>query len=127
VAQQADLAFAGEVVARHVTVPLTDNQYGALVDFAFNVGIGNFLKSGVLRAVNEGRRDLVPGQLMLWVKAGGKRMPGLVTRRALEANLWTTPDTAAPPVVAETAPAPAAMPDVPSLFARLAAWLRAHA
>ncbi len=122
---QVDLAWAEQLVQFHATMPLTDNEYGALVDFAFNVGAGNFAKSGVLRAVNAGRRDLVPGQLMLWVYAGGKRMPGLVARRTMEARLWSTSDAATPPVAALPipAPVPSVAPDPPSVVARIGAWL----
>ncbi len=71
-----------------IKVKLTDNQFSALVSFAYNVGVGNFKRSSVLRAVNARRFDRVPSRLSLWVKAGGKTLKGLVRRRASEGNLF---------------------------------------
>lgn len=92
--EQADAALAwdlGEVadaIARLVKVPLTENQVGALASFAFNVGIGAFSKSTLLRKLNAGDYGAVPGELAKWVKNDGKTMQGLVNRRAAEAGLW---------------------------------------
>lgn len=67
---------------------LGDQQFSALVSFAYNVGLGAFRKSSVLRAANEGEDASVPQRLSLWVKAGGRTLPGLVKRRAAEATLY---------------------------------------
>ncbi len=67
---------------------LTPNQFGALVSFAYNVGIGNLKRSSVLKAVREGRHEDVPRLLLRWTKAGGRRLRGLVRRRRAEGNLW---------------------------------------
>ncbi|WP_211253705.1 lysozyme [Haematobacter massiliensis] len=91
---QADAALrhdaqeALDAIARHVTVPLTDNQAGALVSFVFNVGEGNFAKSTLLKKLNKGDYEAVPGELAKWVYNDGKRMEGLANRRAAEAGLW---------------------------------------
>lgn len=74
-----------------IRVPLNDNQFSALVSFAYNVGVGGFRRSSVLRVVNRGRFDLVPQRLSLWVKAGGRVLPGLVRRRAAEGVLFARP------------------------------------
>jgi lysozyme len=79
--------FAGGV-ARLVTQALSDAQFSALVSFAYNVGLGNFKGSGVLRAVNEGDFASVPRRLAAWNKAQGRVLPGLVKRRAAEAELF---------------------------------------
>lgn len=79
--------FAAEVkplLAREVSAA----QFSALVSFAYNVGTPAFRRSSVLRAVNEGRFGDVPHRLKLWVKAGGKVLPGLEKRRAAEARLF---------------------------------------
>jgi len=96
---QADLLLADDItrvvssMMRHIRVPLDNYQYGALVSFVFNVGIGAFLGSTLLRLLNDNRHDLVPQQLMRWNKAtiDGKRveLPGLTRRRAAEAQLWS--------------------------------------
>lgn len=75
-------------VDREVKVPLTDNQFAALVSFAFNVGEQAFAESTLLRKLNAGDYDAVPGELMKWTKSKGKKMRGLVNRRAAEAGLW---------------------------------------
>lgn len=74
----------GAVLAREVTAA----QFSALVSFAYNVGIPAFRTSSVLKMVNAGRFREVPGRLRLWVKAGGKVLPGLERRRAAEAELF---------------------------------------
>lgn len=83
-----DLDRFERVVQDKVTVPLTDNQFAALVSFAFNVGTGAFQRSTLLRKLNAGGYDAVPEQLARWVHAGGRRLQGLANRRAAEAGLW---------------------------------------
>ncbi len=83
-----DLRKFEAAVERLVKVPLTDNQFAVLVSFAFNVGDGAFAKSTLLRKLNKGDYEAVPVELMKWVNAGGKRVQGLVNRRAAEAGLW---------------------------------------
>lgn len=87
-----DLAAAEAAVGRLVKVPLTDNQFGALVSFAFNVGVGAFQGSTLLRKLNAGNYDAVPGELAKWNKGtvNGKKVaiPGLTNRRAAEAGIW---------------------------------------
>jgi GH24 family phage-related lysozyme (muramidase) len=73
---------------------LNENQFGALVSFAYNVGLANFRRSSVLRAVKEGRLNDVPRLLMRWTKARDprsgrlKRLRGLVRRRRAEGELF---------------------------------------
>ena len=67
-----------------LTREVSPQQFSALVSFAFNVGLGAFRASSVLRAVNGGDFDAVPGRLGLWVKARGRTLPGLVRRRAAD-------------------------------------------
>jgi lysozyme len=83
-----DVAGFAEGVASHVRVPISDSQFSALVSFAYNVGLENFRKSSVLRAVNDNDCCAVPRRLSLWVKAGGKVLPGLIKRRAAEGALF---------------------------------------
>jgi lysozyme len=94
-----DLAGFAAGVASHVRVPLSDGQFSALVSFAYNVGLENFRKSSVLRAVNDGDCCAVPRRLSLWVKAGGKVLPGLINRRAAEGALFM--QGASPSITAE--------------------------
>jgi len=66
----------------------TDNQFGAMVSLAFNIGIGAFLKSTVLRKHKAGDHHGAAEAFKLWNKGGGRVLPGLVTRRAKEAQLY---------------------------------------
>ena len=68
------------------------NEYGALCDWAFNVGCGNVASSTLIKRLNEGEKPLtvIDQELPLWVYAGGKKLPGLVTRRKNEVKLANT-------------------------------------
>jgi lysozyme len=83
---KTDLRKFEDRVSRLVKVPLTDNQFAVLVSFDFNTGALH--KSTLLKKLNAGDYDAVPSELMKWVNAGGKRVQGLVNRRAAEAGLW---------------------------------------
>jgi lysozyme len=85
-------------INRYVTVPLTDNQFSALVVFCFNVGIGDpaqkidgFSTSTMLKKLNAGDYAGAAEQFPRWNKSGGKVMGGLITRRAAEQKLFLTP------------------------------------
>jgi len=75
--------------------PLTQNQFDALVAFAFNVGLDNFRRSSVLRRVNEGAMIQAACALEMWRKADFEGEPivvdALVRRRAAEKTLFLTP------------------------------------
>lgn len=86
----SDIRKFEERVERLVKVKLTDNQFAALVSFDFNTGALH--KSTLLKKLNAGDYNAVPGELMKWVKAGGKRVQGLVNRRSAEAGLWAKGD-----------------------------------
>jgi lysozyme len=83
---KSDLRKFEDRVSRLVKVPLTDNQFAVLVSFDFNTGALH--KSTLLKTLNAGDYHAVPAELMKWVNAGGKRVQGLVNRRAAEAGLW---------------------------------------
>lgn len=91
----ADAARFADEVRAALTRELSDAQFSALVSFAFNVGAGALRSSSVLAAVNAGRFADVPGRLRLWVKAGGRVLPGLVRRREAEASLFMSEPEAA--------------------------------
>jgi len=88
-----DIAEAADLVDSHVRVALTENQRGALVAFALNVGPGSkkvvgFTTSTLLKKLNAGQYNAVPGELAKWKYNDGKVMDGLINRRAAEAGLW---------------------------------------
>ena len=101
-ARDVEAVAAG--VAKVLRREISPAQFSALLSFAYNVGLGNFGKSSVLKAVNAGDFEAVPRRLQLWVKAGGRVLPGLVKRRAAEAILFASggDGTAQGPVAAIT-------------------------
>jgi lysozyme len=84
-----DIANFCGAVDRLVTVKLNDNQFGALVSFAFNIGVGGFQKSTLLKKLNGGDYACVPRELAKYTRSKGKVLEGLVNRRTAEAGLWT--------------------------------------
>ena len=88
---EADLMEAEGAVSRLVKMPLTDNQFAALVSFVFNEGESAFAQSTLRKKLNEGGYGLVPACLRSWIFADGKVEQGLVRRRAAEAELWSKP------------------------------------
>ena len=78
-------------VKKVVKVPLNENQLAALTSFAYNVGLGAFNNSTLVKQLNEGRYDLAADQLLRWTKAAGKELKGLVRRRAAERAVFLTP------------------------------------
>lgn len=85
---QRDLARFEACVASRVTVPLNDNQFAALVSFAFNVGEGRFAGTTLLKKLNAGDYKSVPKELMRFVYSKGAKLNGLVNRRSAEIGLW---------------------------------------
>lgn len=85
---QQDVAGAAAEVNKVVTVPLKPNQFDALVSLAFNIGVGNFGGSTLVRKLNAGDIQGAAGQFAVWNKQGGRVLNGLVTRRAAEAALF---------------------------------------
>jgi lysozyme len=83
-----DLGKYEQAVEKAVKVPLTDNQFAALVSFTYNLGEGSLRSSTLLKKLNAGDYDAVPSELAKWNKAGGKVVQGLVNRRKDEAKLW---------------------------------------
>ena len=73
-----------------VTVPLTQNQFDALVSFVYNVGIEAFKSSTLLRLLNQKNYAGVPIQLVRWNHDNGKVVAGLTNRRNAEVILWKT-------------------------------------
>lgn len=68
---------------------ITQNQFDALVSFAYNLGIGALKSSTLLKKVNANPNDpTIRDEFNRWVMAGGKKLPGLVKRRVAEADLY---------------------------------------
>jgi lysozyme len=80
----ADVRGAEKCVNAGVAVPLTQNEFDALVSFVFNVGCKAFLGSTLLRCLNGGDYDRAAAEFGRWDKARGKVLAGLTARRAAE-------------------------------------------
>lgn len=83
-----DLGFAEFTVNLAVKVVLSQNQFDALVSFTFNVGSKNFRKSTLLKLINQSDFIAAAEEFPKWASAGGRRLPGLIRRRAEERALF---------------------------------------
>jgi lysozyme len=127
--QQADRYLAHDLqeferaVAAMVTVPVTSNQFSALVSLAYNIGIGALKKSTLLRLLNAGDYAGAANQFPRWNRGGGRILPGLVKRRAAERALFLSADSAPLQAVgllaATDTPTPMEKPVLPVLGALL--------
>lgn len=79
-----DISVCEDDVNTHVTVPLTQGEFDALCDFAFNLGRGNLNNSTLLKDLNAGDREAAAKEFEKWDHAGGKEVAGLLRRRQAE-------------------------------------------
>lgn len=82
----------------HITRPINDNEFGAFVSLAYNIGPSAFVKSSALRLFNEGKKQEAASAILLWNKAGGKVVQGLINRRKEEHALFLSPVTQPKPL-----------------------------
>ncbi|MCO8045003.1 lysozyme [Acinetobacter bohemicus] len=85
---QHDLKEFEQTVNNAVKVEVNQNQFDALVSLAYNIGTNAFKNSTLIKRLNEGNYKAAANQFDAWVNAGGKRMQGLVNRRATEKALF---------------------------------------
>lgn len=79
-----DLNAIARQINPYIRKPIPETMRGALYSFAYNVGVGNFQKSTLLRKINQGDQKGACEQLSRWTYAGGRQWKGLITRRAIE-------------------------------------------
>lgn len=94
---EADSKSAAQTVNKNVHVPLTQNQYDALVMFTYNVGAGNFKDSTLLKKLNKGEYTEVAGEMRKWNKSPNEKgirefTQGLANRREAEIKLFNRRD-----------------------------------
>ena len=78
-----------EKVAVLITKPVTQNQFNALVSFAFNVGVSALKVSTLLKLVNNNPNDAnIAKEFMRWNKASGRVVQGLTNRRIKESAVY---------------------------------------
>jgi lysozyme len=74
---------------RYCPILSTDEgKLAAITDFCYNLGIGRLQQSTLRRRINQQNWDACKTELLKWVFAGGKKLPGLVKRRTLEATFF---------------------------------------
>jgi lysozyme len=102
--EEADKIFMKDInalifgISRLVLVPLTQGQFDAIVSLVYNWGIGKFLRSKGLKALNEGNYNRARAEFFEDIKlmsvrdedapAGLRVLNGLVERRAFEKKFW---------------------------------------
>ena len=80
-------------VLRGLNLKINQNQFDALTSFIFNVGVGNFLTSTLLKRIKVKANDPdIRNQFQRWIYNDGKILDGLVKRRKKEADLYFSPD-----------------------------------
>lgn len=78
-------------IAGLFTLPVNENEFGAFVSLAYNIGTTAFKRSSALRKFNAGDKAGAAKAILLWNKAGGVVLKGLVRRREAERKLFLTP------------------------------------
>lgn len=119
-------------VSKALTRPPTQPQFDAMTSLCYNIGPGAFAGSSVVRRFNEGNILSAADAFLMWTKAGGKELQGLVNRRKDERKLFLTPagkplepsapsPLPPPPPTPESPPPPSPVP--PSVSHNAMAWL----
>lgn len=86
----SDLAKVCQKLHTLIHVPLNDNEFSALVALSFNIGLGNFSSSSLLRYLNAGGVIPASKEFIKWNHANGEVMAGLTRRREAENKLFLT-------------------------------------
>ncbi len=86
-----DLHWCEGAIERYVDVPVTLNEFSAMVAFCYNVGSGKTRKSSIVKRVNIDDRPGAANAFLLWNRMNGVVMSALAKRRARERTLFITP------------------------------------
>ena len=86
-----DLHWCEEAIERYVKVPVTLNEFSAMVAFCYNVGSGKTRGSSIVKRVNKEDRPGAANAFLLWNRMNGVVMKALANRRARERTLFLTP------------------------------------
>jgi lysozyme len=89
---EQDLNTAETCINENVKVSLEQYQFDALVSFTFNVGVGNFTSSTLLKLLNAGDYTGASQQFPRWNKSGGVVLSGLIRRRNAEQAMFLNQD-----------------------------------
>ena len=92
--EEATELLAKDLVSREnelnklVKISLLQNQFDALMSLIYNIGIGNFKTSTLLKYINSNKLNEVPEQFRKWVYSNKVKLKGLVERRESEIKMW---------------------------------------
>lgn len=123
-----DIAQYETAVNDNVKYPITQDQFDALVDFTYNLGVADFESSTLLKLLNSGDIAGAANEFPKWdhARVNGQEVevPGLLARRMQERTLFLRTTAAVPPA---SAPAPAAAPapasSQQSVWGNIKGWL----
>lgn len=90
------LAKFADQIRPHIKREINDNQFGAFVSLAYNIGPNAFIGSTALRRFNDGDETGAANAMLWWNKAGGRILAGLERRREAERKLFLMPPEEAP-------------------------------
>lgn len=80
-----------EEIPKLIDKPLTQNQFDVICDFVYNIGMGGFKSSTLLKKIKVNPNDsMIASEFQKWVKSKGKVIGVLVSRRKLEVKLYFT-------------------------------------
>ena len=85
---QNDVKVCETAIGQLIRVPITQNEFSALVSLCFTTGAYALRKATVIARLNSGDRAGAANGFLLWVKTGGKPLPHLVVRRNAERDLF---------------------------------------
>lgn len=91
---QSDIEIVEKALNKLIDIPITQNQFDALISLVFNWGVGNFEKSEGLKLLNQGKFDECAKEFFSIeegvVNIKGKKSQGLINRRIFELKIWNT-------------------------------------
>ncbi len=87
---QSDLNKIVSQLTPLIHVDLNDNEFSAVVSLVFNIGIGNFKNSTMLKLLNAAATMAAANEFTKWDHAGGREIPGLLKRRLAEQKLFNS-------------------------------------
>jgi lysozyme len=88
---QQDVEYFASAISGFIRVPVTENQFSALVSLGYNIGINALKNSTVIKRLNAGNTESAAEAILWWNKASGKVLGGLVLRREAEKDLFSKP------------------------------------
>lgn len=85
---EQDLKKFESSVKKLIKIPLKQNEFDALVSFAFNLGAGALQRSTLRQKLNREDRQGAADEFLKWCRAGGKILKGLLRRRIAEREMF---------------------------------------